>query len=379
MFCNDSAFEIGNIDFDDTAHITLSLKWCALTWAHEDSALCCTAFCHKQDPQKCVFIADALIKRSKALTCTLATSNRPGPLAWMYFTSVYQKSVGYPLAVSRLSSKHLHHIQGPMIPLILNRIGYEQRLSRKLTFGPQQFGGLGIPHLLSYKIVSQIKLVMPHLRTPRQPHLLSQVNISRLQQIAGISKPVLESPHLRLPHLEGSWLTHFRESLTTIRASIQIANLRPIPLQRSHDAYIMDSILSSQQFSDREIRFINYCRFYVQALSLSDLCMAAGTHLQPGIRDCALPSTSISKLSEPYQELPGPLAWRAWRRLLRLISKPKWNTFSSSQSLAPQRTVSLPILAICLLSFSASSLSMASHFLLTTPSYPIPPLQSHIP
>jgi hypothetical protein len=214
-----------------------------------------------------------------------------------------------------------------MIPLILNRIGYKRRLSRKLTFGPRQFGGLGIPHLLSYKISSQIKLVMRHLRTPGQPHLLSRVNISRLQQIAGISKPVLESPHLRLPHLKGSWLTHFRGSLTAIRASIQIANLRPIPLQRSHDSYIMDFVLSSQQFSDREIRFINYCRFYVQALSLSDLCTAAGTHLQPGIRNCTLPSTSISKLSEPYQELPGPLAWRAWRRFLQLISEPNGTLF----------------------------------------------------
>jgi hypothetical protein len=122
--------------------------------------------------------ADALIKHSKALTRTLATSNCHGPPAWMFFTSVYQKSIGYPLAVSQLSPKHLHHIQGPMIPLILNRIGYERRLSRKLTFGPRQFGGLGLPHLLSYKISSQIKLVMRHLRTPGQPHLLSRVNIS---------------------------------------------------------------------------------------------------------------------------------------------------------------------------------------------------------
>jgi hypothetical protein len=168
---------------------------------------------------------------------------------------------------------------------------------------------------------------MRHLRTPGQPHLLSRVNISRLHQIAGISQPVLESPHLRLPHLEGSWLTHFRESLTTIRSSIQIASLRLIPLQHSHDIYIMDYVLSSLQFSDQDIQFINYCRFYVQATSISDICTAAGTHLQPGIHNCTLPSISISKLSKPYQELPGPLAWRTWRRFLRLISEPNGTLF----------------------------------------------------
>jgi hypothetical protein len=252
--------------------------------------------------------ANTLIKRSKELTRTLATSNCHGPSAWMFFTSVFHKSVGYPLAVSRLTQKQLLQIQGPMIPLILNRLGYERRLARSLTFGPLRFGGLGIPHLLSSKVSSQISLFLRHLRTPGQPHLLSRINISCLQQTAGISTPVLECPSLRLPHLEGSWLTHFRASLTDPNASIEIANLSIILPQRIHDFYIMEHALTLA-LSDKDIRLINYCRFYLQATTVSDLCTATGTHLQPNATNGSLPLQCISKLSEPYKEFPCPLAW----------------------------------------------------------------------
>ena len=78
----------------------------------------------------------------------------------MFYSSVFCKSVGYPLAASRLSDCQLLKIQGPMIPVILNRLGYERRLSHALAFGPCKFGGLGLTHLHAVKYSSQLQLVM---------------------------------------------------------------------------------------------------------------------------------------------------------------------------------------------------------------------------
>jgi hypothetical protein len=95
---------------------------------------------------------------------------------------------------------------------------------------------------------------------------------------------------------------------------------------RIHNFYIMEHALTLT-FSDRDIRLINYCRFYLEATTVSDLCTASGTHLQINATNGSLPLQSISKLSEPYLEFPGPLAWRAWRRFLLTFSEPNGQLF----------------------------------------------------
>ena len=83
----------------------------------------------------------------------------------------------------------------------------------------------------------------------------------------------------------------------------------------------MDIVLQASDFPDCDVRYINYCRLYFQAISISDLCDAAGTKLDKGVSQGILhTSRSISTLEDPYQERPGPLAWTAWRKFLRLIS-----------------------------------------------------------
>ena len=73
-------------------------------------------------------------------------------------------------------------------------------------------------------------------------------------------------------------------------------------------------------FSDREIRFINYCKYFFQSLTVSDLCSACGTRLAHGVyAGEKADMQSVSTLNEPYQETHGNAAWQAWRNLLRII------------------------------------------------------------
>ena len=82
----------------------------------------------------------------------------------------------------------------------------------------------------------------------------------------------------------------------------------------------MDLVLRAPDLSDTEIRYINYCRLFLQLLTVSDACDANGTHIADGISNGALPDLrSLSLLEEPYQERPGPLAWTAWRKFLKNI------------------------------------------------------------
>ena len=114
---------------------------------------------------------------------------------------------------------------------------------------------------------------------------------------------------------------HLRRTLSLIQAKLIISAIPIQPTQRQFDFYLMDIALQSPDFSARELCFINYCRLYFRALTVSDLTSASGKKLAPGIiSGMRSPFQSISTLHDPYQERPGLLAWRTWRRFLHLFS-----------------------------------------------------------
>ena len=67
---------------------------------------------------------DVLKKKASNLTRILSLRHCTAHAAWLYFKAIFQKSVGYPLSVSRLSSSQLYSLQGPMISVVLNRMHY---------------------------------------------------------------------------------------------------------------------------------------------------------------------------------------------------------------------------------------------------------------
>jgi hypothetical protein len=77
-----------------------------------------------------------------------------------------------------------------------------------------------------------------------------------------------------LPHIEVKWLTSLRSYLQEIDGSLELDNDGVLPIQRVNDFYLMTVILASGQFKPKEIRLLNYCRQYLQALTVSDITTA---------------------------------------------------------------------------------------------------------
>jgi hypothetical protein len=85
--------------------------------------------------------------------------------------------------------------------------------------------------------------------------------------------------------------------------------------------YLYHPTLSDPTFSNMDVRFINYCRLYLQVSELSDIATAEGDRVAVGIYAGVSPnSQGTSCLEYPYQERPGPRAWRAWRKFIRSVS-----------------------------------------------------------
>jgi exonuclease III len=273
---------------------------------------------------------EMLQKKAGSLVRTLALSSCSANAAWLYYSSIFMKGIGYPLAVSRLSKTQLHQLQAPMTSLTLNRLGYPRSTSRTVVFGSRFFGGLEFASLATTQGAGKITLLLRHLRTPGDPRDFAMIVLDRLQYNAGVGYPILEYPKEAIPHLEGIWMPTVREYLAEIDGSLQTANTNIQPLQRQSDKYIMEEVLKSRLFQPREIKYVNYCRLYLQVVTLSDIYNAQGTAFAVGIYDgYKSASQSHSLLLEPLQERPNAQTWTLWRRFLRSLSPDKCHVYDN--------------------------------------------------
>ena len=82
----------------------------------------------------------------------------------------------------------------------------------------------------------------------------------------------------------------------------------------------MDIALASNAFTTSELRLINYCRLYVQAVTVSDITTAQGVALDPIlVLGGSGPSCSSTTYCPTNQALPNSTSWKPWLRLCTLI------------------------------------------------------------
>ena len=100
-----------------------------------------------------------------------------------------------------------------------------------------------------------------------------------IQCSVGVSFPILNHANVPLPHIECKWITSIRTFLSAANMTIQVDTADIPPLQREGDAYIMNTVIQAVKFSPTDIRKINYCRLFLQVVTISDISMASGIAL----------------------------------------------------------------------------------------------------
>lgn len=85
----------------------------------------------------------------------------------------------------------------------------------------------------------------------------------------------------------------------------------------------MDLILRSDKYKPHGIRKLNYCRLYLQAVTISDITIATGDYLDPSmLRGIPSVRSSISRWHQVNQERPSATVWNLWKRANLLWSRP---------------------------------------------------------
>ena len=103
------------------------------------------------------------------------------------------------------------------------------------------------------------------------------------QHASGMTKPLLQYPQRRAPHLEGDFYNHVRGFLAKHNMSLEIAGISEATPPKTEDWAIMDVACLDESFSDNEVRKIYYCKSFLQVRWMSDLISGDEQELIYGI------------------------------------------------------------------------------------------------
>ncbi len=110
--------------------------------------------------------------------------------------------------------------------------------------------------------------------------------------------------------------------LAAINATLEVVDDPAIlPQKRKDDSYIMDHILQLRQFKPAQIRRIKYCRFYLQAVTVSVVTTNAGLQLDMSkLAWCISLYSSNTQGICVHQDRPSKTEWKLWKKANSLWS-----------------------------------------------------------
>lgn len=244
--------------------------------------------------------------------------------AWTYYFAIFLPSVGYPLSSCHFSVNSLDKVQRRAMANIFAKCGFNRHTKREVLYGPSVYGGANFRSLYSLQSTGQVTTFIKYWRSPCQAGQLLRHATAWAQYALGISTSFLTNVHNPLPHMEVKWLQSLRQYLHHINGSIELDKDYVPRTERLHDVYLMDCILHSEQFTAPEIRSLNYCRQYLQVVTLSDITKADGSHLDAYMmRGMLNRDSSQTKWHFFNQKRPPAGAWRLWKQANLLWSDGK--------------------------------------------------------
>ena len=241
--------------------------------------------------------------------------------AWTYYFSMYLTSPGYPLQLSHFSPAQLHKLETKSLPAIISKCGFNRNTSRRVIYGPVRLNGGGFRPFTTEQGLGQTLYILKQWSSTLAPGRAQRIAVAWAQMNVGVSWSIFANVQTPLPHFESHWLRVLRDFLVTIKGSLRLDQPSVPATQRINDTHIMDHVLSSGIFTPATTKQVNYCRLFLQAITVSDITGASGTTLFPGIekgRDSAWISSTT--WHHTNQANPSAASWKQWQKALNLFA-----------------------------------------------------------
>jgi hypothetical protein len=228
--------------------------------------------------------------------------------------------MGYWTPFMTLNKKDCEDIQRPVVNAILPKMGIARTAPRAVVFGTAQFRGLGLTHLMVLQGHNRLQYLLGHLRYGDATWRLMQMLLEYTQFECGCRGNPLAQDYNNYSALliNMDWIMEVWEHLQTCKAKVEIDCLWKPTENRVHDILIMESLIASGIFTNKELKEINYCRIYLQASYLSDITNIKGNKIEAWVGRGQKQAGRQSTWEWPLQKIP--IAWKAWKEALEYLA-----------------------------------------------------------
>jgi hypothetical protein len=224
------------------------------------------------------------------------------------FTLFFRPQLTFCLGALFLREQECITIQSPALQATLSKLHLNRNTSRAIIFGPPKYGGLNLPDLYTSQGISQLTLLLGHLRIGDATGSLMLIDLSHLQLQVGSSTLFLNLPyHNYAKWTESGWLPSIWQFLNRANLKIFIRKAYVPQPQRKNDVALMDFFLSLK-YKPAVLKTLNFCRLYLQVIFLSDITTACGTEIEDDAKQGKWFLDRVSTLRWPTQQKPPPLA-----------------------------------------------------------------------
>jgi hypothetical protein len=238
--------------------------------------------------------------------------------AWYALNTTIMKTMEYPMAAICLSLKQWDHVMAPILEAGLNAIQFSQKFPRDIVYGPRNLQGLGVKDPYIVQGLTWIKTLLHHGERATMTGTLLRSSMESLHLELGTGVPFFQDDYEVWSVLATDcWLKHVWEFQQ--EQEVRVEHTVPVVrTQTEHNAFLMP-LFVQHGYQNNELRLLNQCRCFLQALTVADLLTANSTGV---CEDSWLGVRNHSRQQEytwPRTKKPAERHWALWRHTLMTV------------------------------------------------------------
>lgn len=222
------------------------------------------------------------------------------------------KTLEYPMALTTFSFDQWLEIMKPVLLTCLPKAGVCRNFKRLAVFAPLRYQGLGLPNPVVTQLLTHLQFLQKHLSrvTQTTPYLKAVLEGHRLETGTsyGLFQQVFQNTGILTSE---SWVKRIWEEMDHYDIHVE-TDSPDFQLLRVGDGLIMEEFMN-QRVPQEELKWLNWCRLFLHAVTISDIVTADGKFIDPdswnGRRSCS----RKDRFEWPRTKRPSETHWNTWR------------------------------------------------------------------
>ena len=237
---------------------------------------------------------------------------------WLNTTHTIRKTMEYPMPAITVPRQDWDDIAKVIHTTALPRAGIVRTFPHAVLYGPSKYQGLG--GYTDYWHDQELTHLMDFIKQVHSQTICGkryQMAVEQLRLETGWPGPITQVPYETFQALTtDSWIKTLWSSCQQFGITIQdnFGTLKPL---RQDDILLMPLFHARYGHNKDFLQKLGFCRMYLEANSLADLCLAKGDRLHPSIYEgnSKCPNWRAIEWPRPTPR-PGADYWNAWKQAM---------------------------------------------------------------